>query len=237
MKKIQLIIGLMAACIGVASAGAPAEVVLRADQPNAIIFPAQQAKFVRFVIHASSGGQPCIDELEIFGPDGARNLALAKDGAKTTASSCLSGHAIHQIAHLNDGLYGNAHSWIAANCNEEWAQIELPQPVRVSKVVFSRDREGRYRDRVPVAFEVQISLDGRQWRTVKAVKTATVFGQMKSKPVVPYVPPAPLPEPVTHDGLVRYAFLCERATWQRISTTDHLSPLFKDRPALPGGAP
>ena len=37
--------------------------------------------------------------------------------------------------------------------------------------------------------------------------------------------------------LVRYAFLCERATWQQISTTDHLSPLFKDRPALPGGAP
>ncbi|MBM4044453.1 MAG: hypothetical protein FJ279_05005, partial [Planctomycetes bacterium] len=80
-----------------------------AEQPTALSFPAQQAKFVRFVIQASSSSQPCIDELEVFGADGSRNLALAKDGAKATASSCLPGHAIHQIGHLNDGLYGNAH--------------------------------------------------------------------------------------------------------------------------------
>ncbi|MFZ2639515.1 MAG: discoidin domain-containing protein [Verrucomicrobiia bacterium] len=238
MKKIRLIMGLAAACISAATvSGAPAEVVLRADQPNAITFPAQQAKFVRFVIHASSRGQACVDELEVFGPDSARNLALARDGAKAGASSCIGGHEIHQVAHLNDGLYGNAHSWIAAGAGDEWVQIELPQPTKVSKVVFSRDREGRYGDRVPVSFEVRLSLDGQQWRTVGEVKMAKVFGQPKSKPVAPYVPPAPLPEPVTHDGLVRYAFLCERATWQQISTTDHLSPLFKDRPALPGGVP
>ena len=55
--------------------------------PNAITFPPEEAKFVRFVIHASSGGQPCLDELEVFGPDGARNLAMARDGAKASASS------------------------------------------------------------------------------------------------------------------------------------------------------
>ena len=152
MKKTRLIMGLAAACISAATvSAAPAEIVLRADQPNAITFPAQQAKFVRFVIHASSRGHACVDELEVFGPDSVRNLALARDGAKAGASSCISGHEIHQVAHLNDGLYGNAHSWIAAGAGDEWAQIELPQSTKVSKVVFSRDREGQYGDRVPVS--------------------------------------------------------------------------------------
>ncbi|MBI5396073.1 MAG: discoidin domain-containing protein [Verrucomicrobia bacterium] len=214
-----------------------AEMSINPSAPNAVAFPPQRAKFVQFVVHASSAGQPCIDELEVFEPDGARNLALSKDGAKASASSCLGGHAIHRIEHLNDGLYGNSHSWIAATGGEEWAQIELPRPAQVAKVVFSRDRDGQYHDRVPVEFEVRLSLDGRRWQTVRRVKAANLAAQSKARQAPPYVPPAPLPEPVTHDGLVRYAFLCERATWQRMNADDHLSPLHMDRPALPGGGP
>jgi hypothetical protein len=209
------------------AAAAAAPVVVRADQPNAVSFPAQTAKFVRFVIRASSAGAPCIDELEVFGPGGTRNLALAQTGAKASASSCLPGYAIHNVAHLNDGLYGNAHSWIAASDGPEWAQIELPQPAPVAQVVFSRDREGRYRDRVPVAFAIQLSSDGKEWRTVAEVASATVAGQPQAAPRPPLLP---LPEPVTYEGLVRYAFLCERATWQRMNATDHLSPLHKEIP-------
>ena len=224
---VSVILALAAQVLG-------SEVAINPAAPNAITFSAQQARFVRFVVHASSGGQPCVDELEVFGADGKHNLALARDGAKAAASSCLSGHAIHKIEHLNDGLYGNGHSWIAAGTGEEWAQIELPAATQVSKVVFSRDREGHFRDRVPVEFEVRLSLDGKQWKTVSKVKAANLAA---GRPAAPYVPPAPLPEPATYDGLVRYAFLCERATWQRISTTDSLSPLFADRPALSGGEP
>ena len=114
-----------------------------AERPNVVAFPAARAKFVRFVVRASAGGQPCIDELEVYAPEGKQNLALGKDGAKASASSCLAGYAIHQVAHLNDGRYGNACSWIAATGGEEWAQIELPQAAEVAKVVFSRDREGQ----------------------------------------------------------------------------------------------
>ncbi|MCX7046605.1 MAG: hypothetical protein NTX50_14105 [Candidatus Sumerlaeota bacterium] len=206
-------------------------------KPNAISFPAQKAQFVRLVIRASNSGQPCVDELEIYGPDGARNLALAKDGAKAGASSCLPGYSIHQIAHLNDGLYGNSHSWIAASANEEWAQIELPAPAPVAKVVFSRDREGRFHDRVPTDVEVRLSLDGKQWKPAGALKASSVIGQPKAPAAASYVPPAPLTEPITWEGLLRYAFLCERATWQRMNAGDHLSPLKVERPALPGGEP
>ena len=192
--------------------------------PNAIVFPAHEAKFVRVVIFASSGGQPCIDELEIYGQDGKTNLALAKSGAKATASSCLPGYAIHKIEHLNDGLYGNGHSWIAAGTENEWVQIELPAPAKVAKVVFSRDREGRYEDRMPLALEIRLSLDGRTWRTVSQTHAG-------------YTGPVPLPEPITWDGLLRYAFLCERKTWLRINPADHISPLRVERSAIPGGEP
>jgi hypothetical protein len=220
-----------------ASIAAMSAVVVDPAKPNTVSFPVQPAKFVRFVIHASSAGAPCLDELEVFGLDGKRNLALAKEGAKATASSCLSGHAIHQVAHLNDGLYGNAHSWIAASATTEWAQIELLQEAVIAKVVFSRDRDGRYHDRQPVAFEVLLSSDGKSWKTVSSVKSATAMGAPKAKAAAAYVPPAPLPNPVTYDGLLRYAFLCERATWQRVNPADHLSPLRVERPALPGGGP
>lgn len=111
------------------------------DKPNRIAFAPTTSRFIRLVIHESESGQPCVDELEVYGEDNSVNLALAKRGAKATASSCLSGYAIHQIAHLNDGLYGNGHSWIAAGSSEEWAQIELPEPTTVASIVFSRDRE------------------------------------------------------------------------------------------------
>ena len=109
---------------------------VHADKPNAVVFPTQDARFVRLVIHGSSSGEPCIDELEVYGPDRKANLALADRGAKAAASSCLRGYAQHAIEHLNDGLYGNDHSWIAASAGTEWAQIELPAATKVSQGRF-----------------------------------------------------------------------------------------------------
>ncbi|MBM4036021.1 MAG: hypothetical protein FJ291_30175, partial [Planctomycetes bacterium] len=106
----------------VAAVCAASEEPIRPDKPNAVAFAPQEAKLIRFVIFASSASQACIDELEVYGPDGKENLALAKAGAKASASSCLPGYAIHAIPHLNDGLYGNDHSWIAAGTGQEWAQ-------------------------------------------------------------------------------------------------------------------
>ena len=111
------------------------------DKPNRIEFEAVEARFVRFVMPGNQPSPPCIDELELYGPRDDTNLALARAGAKATASSCLAGYAIHQSPHLNDGLYGNSHSWIAAGTRNEWAQIELPRSVALARVVFSRDRE------------------------------------------------------------------------------------------------
>ncbi len=205
---------------------------IRADLPFTISFPAQEARFVRVVIHQSVHGQACIDELEIFSPDVAGNLALASRGAQASASSCLPGYDIHRIEHLNDSRYGNSHSWIAASMGEEWAQIALPEVYRVNRIVISRDREGVYHDRLPTELSVSLSLDGKNWRTVAR---AHLVPADPHKPR--YTGPLKLPSSPTYGALVEYAFDCERYTWSKISAEDHLSPLRQDRPAVPGGPP
>ncbi|HEY3322979.1 MAG TPA: discoidin domain-containing protein [Planctomycetota bacterium] len=185
------------------------------EKPNAINFTPEEARFVRFVINASSQGEPCIDELEIYAQDGTENLALASTGAKATASSCLAGHAIHQIANLNDGQYGNSHSWIAASSGKEWAQIELPKAAKIAKVVFSRDREGKFRDRMPTACEVMLSTDGQKWKTVARVGDAA--------PAVSALPAGPLSE----EDLIKYAFATEARMLQKSGVSDPLEHALK----------
>lgn len=195
-----------------------AEVLVHPDRPNEVKFSAVEARFVRFVIHRSSASQACIDELEIYGEGGNQNLALASRGGKASASSCLPGYAIHQIPHLNDGLYGNSHSWIAATTGTEWAQVKLPRPETIARVVFSRDRAGRYADRVPVHFEIRLSLDGETWTTVKRIEgRSTAPPPPRPRGAVP-APPRPLKKLVLAassgaEDRFRYAVLGEEHAW------------------------
>lgn len=130
-------------------------------------FAATSARFVRFtVLKTRDDSQPCIDEIQLFGPGKAENLALASRGAKATASSLLPGYAIHQIPNLIDGLFGNSHSWISYETNGGWAQIELPQAEPVSRLVWGRDAEGQFEDRLASAYRIEVSLDGKSWREV-----------------------------------------------------------------------
>ncbi len=132
-------------------------------------FSPVEARFVRFVIEATKdGGQPCLDELEVYGEDRGRNLALASAGARATASSLLPGYAIHQIAHLNDGRVGNEWSWISNEAGRGWVRIEFPEPRRISRVVWSRDQQERpqYTDRLPSAYRIEVSADGNNWHVV-----------------------------------------------------------------------
>ena len=136
------------------------------------------------------------------------------------------------MPHLNDGLYGNDHSWIAAGTGEEWAQIELPEAAQVSRVVISRDRNGQFFDRQVLEAEVRLSMDGRTWQTAATVNR-TASQLRRGLPDLSF-PVAELREP-TWAGAVTWAFLRERDTWSRMDTTDYLSPFVNDRPAEPGG--
>jgi ligand-binding sensor domain-containing protein/signal transduction histidine kinase len=129
-------------------------------------FPAVAAKFVRFRILHTNGQEPCLDELEIYPEDEPRkNVGLASAGGRATASGTLPGYVIHQVGHVNDGLYGNGQSWIGDK-EQAWVQIELPQVQRISQVVWGRDREGNFIDRLATDYVLEVSTNGSEWQTV-----------------------------------------------------------------------
>ena len=74
-------------------------------------------------MQATSGGEPCLDELEVFSVDG-RNVAR---GAVPTASGTYANNPRHKLEHINDGRYGNDHSWIANTVGRGWVQLVFPE--------------------------------------------------------------------------------------------------------------
>jgi len=121
-------------------------------------FRTTRAKFVRFTIQQTNASQPCIDELMIYDPIG-RNVAL---GAIPTASGSLKGYEIHKLEHINDGETGNKHSWI---CDQKsgWVQLEFKTPESIERIVWARDRDGNFADRIATNYLIEGSLDGVTW--------------------------------------------------------------------------
>ncbi len=135
-------------------------------------FAAVPARYVRFTSERTNSAEPCIDELEIFGPSDAagtpQNLGLASHGAIATASGVYRDGAepIHRLEHVNDGQPGNARSWIAKTSNRAWVQIELPTVQDIHRIVWSRDRLGQYTDRLPIDYQIEIAVEPDQWTTI-----------------------------------------------------------------------
>ena len=126
-------------------------------------FEPVEAKSVRFSVSATNQFEPCLDELEVYSAgDSPRNVAPS---AKATSSGDYAGNPIHKLEHVNDGRYGNGRSWI---CDKPtgWVALELPEKVRIDRVVWGRDREGKYQDRLATDYRIEVSDDGSAWRQV-----------------------------------------------------------------------
>ena len=141
-----------------------AKVATTRAKQNTETFPPLDAKFVRFTIHDSSVHpklgliEPCIDEFEIYANGSeSRNLALASSGTKVTASGSRAS-SNHKLEHINDGRYGNSRSWMSDTKGRGWVMFELPSPARLSKVIWSRDREGKLGDRLATAYTLEAGL-------------------------------------------------------------------------------
>jgi len=193
---------------------------------DTIIFTPQETKFVRMMIHSTLDGLGCcFDEIEIVSPESKRNIALASTGAIARSSSA---YANHETKHLNDGKYGNDHSWIAGNRSfPQWVEIEMPKIEKIEKIIVSRDREGKFHDRKAKKVEVLLSNDGKGWTSVTNVKLMNPFQFPVSK----------LEQDRSWEALVRYSFLCERDSWLAMPKDDYLTPSLSNRPAIPGGTP
>lgn len=125
----------------------------------------QLAQFIRFTIEqTNTGSQPCVDELSVYSQ--GRNIALASEGAKPSASGTLSGYPIHKLNHINDGKHGNNHSWISDTRGKGWIQIEFAKPFMIDRIEWARDRDGKYADRLPTEYRIELSSDGQNWKVV-----------------------------------------------------------------------
>ena len=126
------------------------------------------ARRIRFTILETSRSEPCIDELEVWSGD--KNIALASQGAMASCSSTLPGHEIHQLKHINDGRYGNRHSWISNEPGKGWVQIDFPETVLIDRIEWGRDRELKYRDRLATRYKIEVSVEADKWVTVATGK-------------------------------------------------------------------
>ncbi|MDB6121563.1 MAG: hypothetical protein JWQ71_556 [Pedosphaera sp.] len=140
-------------------------------------FAPVSAKLVRFTILATSNLEPCIDELEIFSAgENSRNVALATNGATATASGTYPNSDIHKLEHINDGRYGNGRSWISSEIGKGWVQIEFPQTYSIDRIVWGRDREQKYSDRLATNYVIEVATEPGKWQVIASSQDRKPYG-------------------------------------------------------------
>lgn len=128
-------------------------------------FPPITARRVRFTIRATNQLEPCLDELEVFDTAG-RNVAAASTGAVATASGSIVVADRHDLKYLHDGAYGNARSWLSNEVGGGWAEIELAEDATIERVVWGRDRLGKFTDRLATSYVIEVADATGAWRVV-----------------------------------------------------------------------
>jgi hypothetical protein len=111
------------------------------------------ASGVRVVVPQTGlGGGTGIDELEVYGVPAIMRLAV-EGGAIAPNNLAPTGTAfakdvlndgafdVHQIAHVNDGIFGNSNSWIG-NSEGSFVGIGFESAVELQSLAFGRDNGG-----------------------------------------------------------------------------------------------
>jgi mono/diheme cytochrome c family protein len=124
-------------------------------------FTPVKVKRLRLTINATNNLEPCIDELEVFDTTG-KNVALASVGTKPTASGSTTVADRHELRFVNDGIYGNSRSWMA-NRITGWIALEFTEEQTIDRVVWSRDREGKFTDRLATNYVIEVSNGDDNW--------------------------------------------------------------------------
>lgn len=123
-----------------------------------------KARKVRFSIRKTNKYEPCLDELEVFDLDG-RNVALDAPGVLRSASGSKVEANRHQLEFVNDGEYGNERSWMGSEVNS-WVMLEFPEEHTIERIMWSRDRQGRFSDRLALEYLIEVADGSGEWRAV-----------------------------------------------------------------------
>ena len=143
---------------------------------NEEVFEKREVRFIRFTIQKTTGGDGCIDELEVYAE--GSNVALASSGAKATSSGDFV-HPKHKLMHINDGRHGNDRSWIVDSAKGGLVQIELAAPAIIDRVVWGRDRDGQFADRLPIEYRIESALEAGKWELLVSSADREVYSGSK----------------------------------------------------------
>jgi len=129
-------------------------------------FGAIAARRVRFTVLKTTDAEPCIDELEVYAVGTTQNVAAASAGTKARASSVYPNSEIHRIEHINDSRHGNSRSWISNERGKGWIELEFPQEVTIDRIIWGRDREQKYSDRLATEYRIEAARGSNDWRLI-----------------------------------------------------------------------
>jgi len=144
-------------------------------------FAAVTTNRLRFSIHNTNDLAPCIDEFEVFNSDDI-NVALASRGAVVTSSGDTTVADRHELRFVHDGQYGNSRSWMSSEIGKGWVEVEFSGPQTIDRVVWARDREEKYSDRLATEYSIEILSAQETWVKVADSSDRETFDPANSKP-------------------------------------------------------
>jgi cytochrome c553 len=137
------------------------------------LFEAVKARWIRLSIDETDATRegPAFDEIEIFTAGQNTNVALASSGAIASSSGAAKQLRCRDDM-LNDGQFGNKSVWIADRRPPAWVQIRLPEPTRIDRLTWSRDRDlavsnpNKHAKRLASAWRIEVAVTKGQWQPV-----------------------------------------------------------------------
>jgi hypothetical protein len=148
-------------------------------QRNVERFPPTPVRRLRFTVESTLKNnlrEPCIDELVVLAADGTdRNVALSSLGTQASASDSADSSR-HKLEHINDGRFGNEHSWMSRTKGVGWVQLQFRQTEIIDRVIWARDREGRFKDRLPLSYRIEVSGEDGPWQLVAGSQDRLPYG-------------------------------------------------------------
>ena len=117
------------------------------------------------------------------------NIARASSGATPFTSSDLGpqlGIPYHRVANLNDGLYGNANSWIGGDVGgPAFAGVNFDQLYEITSIAWGRDNGvdvangeccgGTATDRWQGVYNIEVTTNGTTWTSIGTVDLQALF--------------------------------------------------------------
>ena len=147
---------------------------------NSDRFTAVKAKRLRFTILATNNLEPCIDELEVYDISGV-NVALANVGTAVKSSGDTFAADRHELRQINDGQYGNSRSWMSNEVGKGWVELEFPEERTIECVVWGRDREGQFADRLAIDYRIEVADASGEWHLVADASDRRPYGPSDTK--------------------------------------------------------